>query len=105
MRREFVSSVSHELKTPLFLIQGYAEALKENIAEDEQKRNFYVDVIIEETQKMDKLVKDLLELSQFEAGMAKIKKVSFDVSKLIYKIASKYKPIAKEMVAYNKNVV
>lgn len=97
MRREFVSSVSHELKTPLFLIQGYAEALKENIAEDEQKRNFYLDVIIEETQKMDKLVKDLLELSQFEAGMAKIKKVSFDVSKLIYKIASKYKPIAREM--------
>ncbi|MDN5331508.1 MAG: two-component system, OmpR family, sensor histidine kinase VanS [Tepidanaerobacteraceae bacterium] len=96
MRREFVSSVSHELKTPIFLIQGYAEALKENIAKSEEKRNFYLDVIIEEAEKMDKLVKDLLELSQIEAGMVRINKVRFNLSKLISKITSKYEQIAGE---------
>lgn len=96
MRREFVSNVSHELKTPIFLIQGYAEGLKANVAADEEKRDFYCDVIMEETEKMDVLVKDLLDLSQIESGMFPVNKTEFNVSMFIKDIISKYEPVLKE---------
>ncbi|MTI54251.1 sensor histidine kinase [Geosporobacter ferrireducens] len=93
MRREFVSNVSHELRTPIFLIQGYAEGLKANVAKSEEKRNFYCDVIMEETDKMEGLLKDLLDLSQIESGMFPINKIDFNISSLIKDIVSKYEPI------------
>jgi signal transduction histidine kinase len=96
MRREFISSVSHELKTPIFLLQGYAEGLKANIADDEKKRKFYCDVIMEEVEKMDALVKDLLDLSQIESGMFSVNKTFFDVPQLIDEIISKYEPVLNE---------
>ncbi|TZE81420.1 sensor histidine kinase [Calorimonas adulescens] len=96
MRREFISSVSHELKTPVFLIQGYAEGLKAGIADDKKKRDFYCDVIMEEAEKMDTLVKDLLTLSQIESGMFPVKKIPFNVSQLIKEIIFKYKPVLDE---------
>ncbi|MDI3481239.1 MAG: two-component system, OmpR family, sensor histidine kinase VanS [Tepidanaerobacteraceae bacterium] len=96
MRREFISSVSHELKTPIFLLQGYAEGLKANIADDEEKRNFYCDVIMEEVEKMDALVKDLMDLSQIDSGMFSVEKTFFDVAQLIDEIVSKYEPVLKE---------
>lgn len=92
LRREFISSVSHELKTPIFLIQGYAEGLKNNIAQDKGKKDFYCDVIIDEAGKMDILVKDLLDLSQMESGMFAVKKVNFDLALLIREIVKKYGP-------------
>lgn len=92
LRREFISSVSHELKTPIFLIQGYAEGLKNNIAQDKGKKDFYCDVIIDEAGKMDILVKDLLDLSQMESGMFAVKKVDFDLVLLIREIVKKYEP-------------
>ncbi|MCR4441755.1 MAG: ATP-binding protein [Peptococcaceae bacterium] len=92
MRREFISSVSHELKTPLFLIQGYAEGLRSNIAHDEDKRNFYCDVIMDEANKMDILVKDLLDLSMMESGMFSIKRVDFDLALLVKDVLKKLEP-------------
>ena len=62
MRKSFISDVSHELKTPIALIQGYSEGLVENVNTDEENRKFYAEVILDETNKMDKLVKQLLEL-------------------------------------------
>ena len=56
MRREFLSNVSHELKTPLALIQGYAEGLQECINDDEESRNWYCEVIIDEAAKMNRMV-------------------------------------------------
>lgn len=96
MRKEFVANVSHELKTPIFLIQGYAEGLKTNIARDEEKRNFYCDVIMEESDKMDTLVRDLLELSEMESGMFSIKRVDFDIVVLITDIIDKLETVLKE---------
>ena len=60
MRKSFISDVSHELKTPIALIQGYSEGLLENVNTDEESRKFYAEVIFDETNKMDKLVKQLL---------------------------------------------
>ena len=68
MRKTFISDVSHELKTPIALIQGYSEGLLENVNNDEESRKFYAEVILDETNKMDKLVKQLLELMKLEYG-------------------------------------
>ena len=68
MRNEFLGNVSHELKTPIALIQGYAEGLKEGISEDPESREFYCDVIIDEAAKMNVMVKNLLTLNQLEFG-------------------------------------
>jgi len=89
MRREFVSSVSHELKTPIFLIQGYADGLKANVADDENKRNFYCDVIMEEADRMDVIVKDLLDLSQIQSGMFSVNMCEFEITKLITEVVCK----------------
>ena len=62
MRKQFISDVSHELKTPIALIQGYAEGLIENVNNDDESRKFYAEVILDESNKMDVLVKQLLEL-------------------------------------------
>jgi two-component system sensor histidine kinase VanS len=96
MRKEFISSVSHELKTPISLIQGYAEGLKENVNEDEENKNFYCEVIVDETKKLDKLASDLLDLSQIEAGTFRLERSSFDISKLVATVMEKYRPLFSE---------
>lgn len=83
MRKEFLSNVTHELKTPIALIQGYAEGLKDNISEDAESREFYCDVIIDEASKMNKMVKKLLTLNQIEFGNDTIEMERFDVVALI----------------------
>lgn len=92
MRKEFISNVSHELKTPLSLIQGYAEGLKLNVAEDEGSKHFYCDVIVDEAVKMDKLVRELLDLSQIESGGFQLEKEDFDLAVLLQQILAKYEP-------------
>ena len=64
------SNIAHELKTPLAVIHGYAEGLKEHIAED--KRDRYLDVILSETERVDGMVLELLDLSRLEAGKVKL---------------------------------
>lgn len=93
MRKEFIGNVSHELKTPLSLIQGYAEGLKVNIVEDEEDKSFYCGVIIDEAAKMNQLVKKLLNLSLIDSGNIKLDKTKFDIRELIYSVVSKLKPV------------
>jgi len=83
MRKEFLSNVSHELKTPLALIQGYAEGLQECINEDAESRNFYCEVIMDEADKMNQMVKKLLTLNQLEFGNEKVTMERFDLTELI----------------------
>lgn len=83
MRKEFLSNVTHELKTPIALIQGYAEGLLDNINDDEESRNFYCDVIIDEASKMNKMVKRLLSLNQIEFGNNQVSIERFDIVELI----------------------
>lgn len=82
-RREFLSNISHELKTPLALIQGYAEGLKEGINDDAESREFYCDVIMDEASKMNAMVKNLLTLNQLEAGNEIVSMERFDVATLV----------------------
>ena len=83
MRKEFLSNVSHELKTPLALIQGYAEGLKDCVNEDEDSRDFYCEVIIDEASKMNTMVKKLLTLNQLEFGADTVTMERFDITALI----------------------
>ncbi len=83
MRKEFVSNVSHELKTPIALIQGYAEGLQEGIMDDEVSRQIYLDIIIDEANKMNRLVREMLILNQLEAGQMNMDLVDFNVTEMI----------------------
>jgi signal transduction histidine kinase len=83
MRQEFLSNVSHELKTPIALVMGYAEGLKMEVNEDPESREFYCDVIMDEAQKMDVLVKKLLTLNQLEFGNDVVTMERFDMTELI----------------------
>lgn len=82
-RKEFVANVSHELKTPIALIQGYSEGLKDCVNDDAESRDYYCDVIIDEASKMNKMVKNLLELDKIESGINDGEIVDFDINELI----------------------
>ena len=86
MRKEFLSNVSHELKTPIALIQGYAEGLKECVNEDSESRDFYCEVIMDEAGKMNVMVKKLLTLNQIESGGASVSMERFDLTALIQNV-------------------
>ncbi len=83
MRKEFLANVSHELKTPIALIQGYAEGLSEGIYEDQESRAFYCEVIMDEASKMNHMVQKLLTLNQLEFGNDVITMERFDIIELI----------------------
>ena len=83
MRTEFLSNVSHELKTPIAIIQGYAEGLQEGISEDEESRNLYCSVICDEASKMNTLVQKLLTLNQLEFGSEPVNMERFDLVALV----------------------
>ena len=96
MRTQFISDVSHELKTPIALIQGYAEGLIENVNTDEENRKFYAEVISDEANKMDKLVKQLLELMKLEYGKREFSNANFNIIELISEVIRKSKVMKKE---------
>ncbi|MCD8038643.1 MAG: HAMP domain-containing histidine kinase [Lachnospiraceae bacterium] len=83
MSKEFLSNVSHELKTPIALIQGYAEGLKEGINDDAESREFYCEVIMDEAGKMNTMVKKLMDLNQLEFGNDVVVMERFDIVALI----------------------
>lgn len=83
MRSEFLGNVSHELKTPIALIQGYAEGLKEGVNDDPESREFYCDVIMDEADKMNHMVKNLLALNQLEFGADEVQFERFDIVSLV----------------------
>lgn len=89
MRKSFISDVSHELKTPIALIQGYSEGLIENVNSDKESRDFYAEVILDEATKMDTLVKRLLELMKLEYGNMNFDNKEFDIVKLEQEILRK----------------
>lgn len=99
MRTDFLSNVSHELKTPIALIQGYAEGLKEVITDDPESMDFYCSVIIDEAAKMNNMVKRLLTLNQIEFGEDELVMERFDINELVKSVVN-----ANELRATQKNL-
>ena len=83
-RRSMISAVAHELKTPLAVIHGYTEGLQENIAED--KKDQYLDTILSESERMDELVMEMLDLSRLEAGRVTLSRDTFSLTELIQSV-------------------
>lgn len=96
MRKEFLSNVTHELKTPIALIQGYAEGLRDNIGESQEDREFYCGVIMDEAAKMNEMVKKLLTLNRLEFGTASVEMTRFDINEMIVNILHSMDILAKQ---------
>ena len=96
MRREFIVNVSHELKTPIALIQGYAEGLRVGITDNETDREFYLGTIVDEAQHMNHLVMQLLDLSKLELGRETPEPADVDLYALCRSVAEKTAVLADE---------
>lgn len=89
MRKDFIASVSHDLKTPIGIIEGYAEGLKDGIATGDDI-NLYLNTIIDEAYKMNKLVTNMLELSKLESGSIDLEIERFNILRLIRKLLKSF---------------
>ena len=96
MRREFLSNVSHELKTPIALIQGYAEGLSEGVIDDPENMAYYCNVISDEASKMNEMVKKLLTLNQLEFGADTVNMERFDIVEVIQGIVRTTEILTKQ---------
>ncbi|GAA0077081.1 HAMP domain-containing sensor histidine kinase [Clostridium sp. CTA-5] len=91
-RKQLVRNISHELKTPIGVIKGYAEGLKYGVANDKENREKYCMVISEECDRMNRMVKELLNLSMMESEVFELKKSKFDIEGLIKNIVDRFNP-------------
>ena len=96
MRRDFISNVSHELKTPIALIQGYAEGLMEFGRDDPEEMAYYCDVIRDEAEKMNRMVKKLTTLNQLEFGEEGLEETDFDIMEMIRETVKNSRKIREE---------
>lgn len=85
-RKEFISGVSHELKTPLSVIRSFAEGIKDGVSKD---TTYYTDVILEETDNMNRLIVEMLELAKLESGTYKLEIEAFSIGELIQQVYTK----------------
>ncbi|MEI2315427.1 sensor histidine kinase [Bacillus paramobilis] len=85
-RKEFISGVSHELKTPLSVIRSFAEGIKDGVSKD---TTYYTDVILEETENMNRLIIEMLELAKLESGTYKLDMTTFSIGELIQQVYTK----------------
>ncbi|MDD6194016.1 MAG: HAMP domain-containing sensor histidine kinase [Lachnospiraceae bacterium] len=87
-QQTFVANVSHELKTPIAVIQGYAEGLAEGISDDPESREYYCNVIIDEAKKMNRMVLSMISLNQIETGSSQVTYHRFDIVSMISNMLS-----------------
>ncbi len=103
MRRSFVSGASHELKTPIGIIKGFAEGIRDGIATG--RLDYFVEVILEETDKMDGLVKDMLELSRIEQNPNTLNLGTFDCVSFVNATCQKFAPeIAERGLIFQREI-
>ncbi|MFI3325513.1 MAG: HAMP domain-containing sensor histidine kinase [Clostridia bacterium] len=94
-RKQFIANISHEMKTPLALLQIYCENLKNNV--DEIDKDEYCTIIIEETQRLNNIVKDMLNVSSIENGLAKVKKENFSISQSLQNVIYTLNPMFSDI--------
>lgn len=95
-RQEFIGNVSHELKTPIALIKGYAEGLQEGISDDPESMAYYLEVICDETERMNRMVKSLLTLNELESGIQAIHMERIDLAEMLHNYVNNVEILAKE---------
>lgn len=90
LQRDLIANISHDLRTPLTLIKGYAETVRDLTGDDVQKRTAQLDVIVDETDRLSALVNSVLELSKVSSGTEKLEPVRFDIAQLCEEVAERY---------------
>ncbi len=96
-QKEFVANVSHELKTPLTSIQGFAQAILDGTADSPERQRQSAQVIYNESGRMHRMVLDLLDLARMDSGMAGLEMLPLDVGALLNNVAEKFEPQARQM--------
>jgi two-component system sensor histidine kinase ResE len=96
MRKDFVANVSHELRTPLAMLQGYSEALIDDIAQSPEEVKEIAQVINEESMRMGRLVRELLDLARMEAGHIQVQLSDLDVSMFVQRVVRKFQNLARD---------
>lgn len=96
LREDFIANVSHELRTPIAMLQGYSEALLDDVGASEEERREMTKIIYEESQRMGRLVTDLLNLARMESGHMRLYKEPVQINGAIERMTLKFLPIAKE---------
>nr|WP_223264261.1 HAMP domain-containing sensor histidine kinase [Paenibacillus sp. IHB B 3084] len=94
VQQDFFANASHELKTPLSIVKGFAEGLQDGVSAG--KQDHYIKVIVEEADKMERLVKDMLDLAKLESGTLKLRKTTFILSELVEEVVDKLFHLLKE---------
>ncbi|MEG1477096.1 MAG: HAMP domain-containing sensor histidine kinase [Oscillospiraceae bacterium] len=103
LQRDLIANISHDLRTPLTLIKGYAETVRDLTGDNPTKRGEQLDVIIDETDRLSALVNSVMELSKYSAGTEKLNCVDFDLAQLCDEVAYKYSDICAKN-SYNLQV-
>lgn len=104
LRSDFIANVSHELRTPIAMLQGYSEAIIDEVVTTEEDKNEMIRVIYDESQRMGRLVKDLLDLARMESGFMNLYKEDLPINEVFERITQKFAQIAKEkqlLLSYN----
>ena len=96
LRSDFIANVSHELRTPIAMLQGYSEAIVDDIVSTEEERNEIIKIIYEESQRMGRLVTDLLDLARMESGRMRLYKENVTIAQVIERITHKFSQVARE---------
>lgn len=105
-KKELMRNMSHELKTPIGIIKGYAEGLKYGVVKDKEKMDKYCTILVEECDRMDKLVKELLNYSMIEGGMIKLNVTAFDIYEFLDHITARFNQVFDENnINFNLNCI
>ncbi|ENQ3104717.1 two-component system, OmpR family, sensor histidine kinase ResE [Bacillus sp. 491mf] len=96
MRKDFIANVSHELRTPMVMLQGYSEAILDDIVQTKEEVHEFVQIIYDESVRLGRLVNELLDLARMESGHVELHISEVDVVPFVEKIARKFQGIAKE---------
>ncbi|MGM0921696.1 MAG: ATP-binding protein [Bacillota bacterium] len=96
LRKDFIANVSHELRTPIAMLQGYSEAIVDDIASSEEEKKEIAQVIYDESLRMGRLVNDLLDLARMEAGHISLNLEQISIHEFIEKISRKFQGLARD---------
>ncbi len=96
LRSDFIANVSHELRTPIAMLQGYSEAILDDVVSSEEERNEMIRIIYDESQRMGRLVTDLLDLARMESGHIRLYKDIVPVAHVLERMTQKFAQVAKE---------
>src|SRR5699024_907735 len=96
LRKDFISNISHELRTPISMLQGYSEAIVDDIAESPEEKNELAKIILDESLRMGRLVNELLDISRMEAGHIVLQWEQVDMHEYLNRIKKKFTGVAEE---------